>query len=107
MFDSVNNSLSSLNNESINVIVAATGAIILATLAGLRGMRKGTPTPGAVSEAARQITQMSCGAPELAIFLREMRVEHQSALRRQQDIMHDIETIKVSVAVIEDRTRRS
>ena len=106
MFDWVNSFLAGLDKEGAAVLGTGIGAIGIAIAAGVRGMRNGLPTKAATRDAAEMITQMSCGAPEVTAILRVVADENRLALKRQEDLMHDIQKIRDTVTVIEDRTRR-
>lgn len=100
MFDWVNSFLVSLDKEGAAVLGTGIGAVLIAVTAGVRGIRKGTPTKAAKQEAVAMISQISCGAPEVMEVVKEIRSENRLALSRQEDIERSLERLKTDVAVL-------
>lgn len=98
MYEWLSGFLTQLDEQTMTILGAGFGAVVVSVAAGIRGIRKGKPTQGTVQEVANEITKHSCGAPELMPVLREMSY-------RISGIQTELHDLSDKVTRIEDRTR--
>lgn len=96
-----------LTSETLAVFGTGIGVIIGAAFVAFRGITKGKPTPGQVSQTAQAVAANACGAPAVATLVHQMLSEQRDMELRQKQMLTQLDRIDEQVTRIEDRTRRN